>query len=110
MNRRDFLLFKKAGGHRVAELSCERLYMRAVDTALVSAGNGSANEAWDGEPPAVFDARTIEQLFADIERELRDIDLVRVIDDSWLASSGLRQRLDIVLGSVRARGGLVETS
>ena len=60
MNRRDFLFFKREPARRIAELSCEQLYMRVVDTQLVSARTGGlpGDEPLDGEPPAVFDTRT----------------------------------------------------
>ena len=106
MDRRDFLLFKRAAGQRVAELSCERLYMRVVDTQLVSARAG--DELGDGEPPAVFETRTTEQVFADLERDLRGVALVRVIGAEWLASPELKRQLDAVLSAFRAAGGRVE--
>jgi hypothetical protein len=106
MNRRDFLLFKRARGQRIAELSCERLYMRVVDTQLVSAR--ASDDQGDGEPPAVFETRTTEQVFADLECDLRQVDLVRVIGVEWLASPELKRRLDAVLGAFRAAGGHVE--
>ena len=106
MNRRDFLLFKPAAGRRMAELSCEGLYMRVVDTQRVSARAG--DEQGDGEPPAVFETRTTEQVFADLERDLRDVDVVRVIGAEWLGSPQLKRRLDVVLNAFRAAGGHVE--
>ncbi len=106
MNRRDFLLFKPAAGRRTAELSCERLYMRVVDTQLVSARPG--DEPCDGEPPAVFETQTTDQVFAHLERDLRDVDLVRVVGAEWLASPELKGRLDAVLSAFRAAGGHIE--
>ena len=108
MNRRDFLLFKTVGERRVAELSCERLYMRVVDTRRVSAASDQSGDRWDGEPPAVFDPLTTDRLFADLEQELRGADLVRVIDESWLGAGDLFGRLEAVLDAVRARGARVE--
>ena len=110
MNRRDFLLFKTVGERRVAELSCERLYMRVVETRRVSASSGEAGDRWDGEPPAVFNEQTTDRLFADLEQELRGADVVRVIDGSWLAAGDLKRRLDAVLDAVRARRARVELS
>jgi hypothetical protein len=108
MNRRDFLLFKTVGERRVAELSCERLYMRVVDTRRVSAAGGDAGDRWDGEPPAVFDGLTTDRLFADLEQELGGADVVRVADLSWLGASDLKSRLEAVLEAVRSRGVRVE--
>ncbi len=110
MNRRDFLFFKREPARRIAELSCEQLYMRVVDTQLVSARTGdlSGVEPVEGEPPAVFDVRTTEQVFADLERDLRGVDLVRVVGAEWLASPELNGRLESVLRAFRAAGGCVE--
>jgi len=106
MNRRDFLFLKREPTRRIAELSCERLYMRVVDTQLVSAQPG--DELCDGEPPAVFETHTTDQVFADLERDLRDVDLVRVMGAEWLASPELKGRLDAVLSAFRAAGGHIE--
>jgi hypothetical protein len=109
MNRRDFLFFKTVGERRVAEISCERLFMRFVDTRRINASSDESGDRWDGEPPAVFDAPTADQLFADLERELRGVDVVRVVDLSWLAASDLKPRLEAVLETVRAHGVRVES-
>ena len=106
MNRRDFLFLKRETTRRIAELSCERLYMRVVDTQLVSARPGDA--LCDGEPPAVFETRTTDQVFADLERDLRDVDLVRVVGAEWLVSPELKGRLDAVLSAFCAAGGHIE--
>ena len=106
MKRRDFLFFKPEPARRIAELSCERLYMRVVDTQLVSAQAG--DEPGEGEPPAVFETRTTEQVFADLERDLRGVDLVRVVDAEWLTSPDLKGRLESVLTAFRAAGGRIE--
>jgi hypothetical protein len=106
MNRRDFLFLKREPARRIAELSCERLYMRVVDTQLVSAH--ADDGPGEGEPPAVFDTRTIEQMFADLERDLRGVDLVRVVGAEWLAAPELKGRLESVLRAFRAAGGRVE--
>ena len=106
MNRRDFLFLKREPARRVAELSCERLYMRVVDTQLVSAQ--ADDGPGEGEPPAVFETRTTEQMFADLERDLRGVDLVRVVGAEWLVAPELKGRLESVLRAFRAAGGRVE--
>ena len=111
MNRRDFLLLRPVARSRVAELSCERLYMRQPDIRLTGRhpdvdfpeGDPSA-----GEPPAVFDRRTTRQLFDHLERELAGVDVLRVIDARWLAGGGLKSELESLLASFRSRGGRVE--
>jgi hypothetical protein len=106
MNRRDFIFLKREPTRRIAELSCERLYMRVVDTQLVSAQSG--DEPGEGEPPAVFETPTTEQVFADLERDLRGVDLVRVVGAEWLVAPELKGRLESVLRAFRAAGGRVE--
>jgi hypothetical protein len=110
VNRREFLLFKKVRGQRVAELSCERLFMRVVDSQLTRGANVGPDNPWAGEPPRVVDEITTHELFADLERELRGVDVVRVVDAAWLTSAELRQRLDSVLDEFRAAGGRVDTA
>ena len=51
---------------------------------------------------------TSRELFQRLENELKDIDELRLVDSAWLADEGLVQRLQPLLGSVRARGGRVE--
>jgi hypothetical protein len=111
MNRRDFLLLRTVARSRVAELSCERLYMRQLDIRLTGRrpdvdfpdGDPSA-----GEPPAVFDQRTTRQLFDNLERDLAGIDVLRVVDARWLAGDDLRGEFESLLTSFRSRGGRVE--
>lgn len=45
-------------------------------------------EAWelgDAEPPAVFAEHTTQQLFRDVDRELHDPAVRRVVETVWLA-------------------------
>jgi hypothetical protein len=85
INRRDFLLLR-VGGDDVAELSCERLFMRFVDAAA------------EGHT-----ARLFEVLTADLLRTR----VVRLTDVSWLAREDLKAPLEAVLGTFRAGGGRV---
>ena len=113
MKRRDFLLLRTERGSGLVELSCERLYMRCVDTRVTG---GDHDEDFDpvdgGEPPATFDERTTEQLFVGLDRDLRDVDSLRVLDRRWIAgaSEELRLEFEALLASFRARGGHVEFS
>src|SRR6266849_3737168 len=111
VNRRDFLLLRTVARTRVAELSCERLYMRQFDIRVTGRrpdvdfpdGDPSA-----GEPPAVFDQRTMRQLFDNLERDLAGVDVLRVVDARWLAGDDLKSEFESVLASFRSRGGRVE--
>lgn len=85
MNRRDFLLLRRAADREV-ELSCERLYMRYVDAE--SEG-------------------TTDALFASLTGALIKNRSVRLVQTSWLSSPELRRRLDDCLSAFRAAGGRV---
>jgi hypothetical protein len=85
VNRRDFLLLRIARDE-VAELSCERLFMRFIDAQS------------EGDP---------NRLFATLADDLRHTRVVRLTDVSWLAREDLKAPLDAVLGAFRASGGTV---
>ena len=110
MNRRDFLTFRVERRARVAELSCERLYMLLVDAELT--GGSSENddaESWCvGEPEAVYQRRSAVDLFEQIDRDLTDVDVLRITDREWLTSETLAHHLDRVVSEFCARGGRVE--
>jgi len=111
MKRRDFLLLRTDRESGVAELCCERLYMRYVNSRLTG---GQDDEEFDlvedGEPPATFDRRTPQELFESLDRALMDVDVLRVVDSRWLGREGgeLRLEMDVLLASFRARGGRVD--
>jgi hypothetical protein len=86
MNRRDLILLGTNRKARPAELSCERLYMQFCDSQLDD---------------------TRQELFARLEAELQDVGELRLVDSAWLAREDLRQWLEPLLVSVRARGGRV---
>ena len=70
MKRRDFLFLRTRQGSRVAELSCERLYMHCHSLAAIQ-GSGKerlSSELWDEEPLPAFAGRTSEALLCDLER------------------------------------------
>ncbi len=83
MNRRELLTFAIHRKSRAVELSCERLYMKFCDSLLDD---------------------TTEELFERLEADLRGVDSLLLVDTSWLASRDLRQRLDPLVESLRARG------
>jgi hypothetical protein len=83
MNRRDFLSLRI---DREAELSCEQLYMRYLDSTL------------DG---------TTEQLFQKIEQTLSGVKVLRLTDAGWLACEELKP-MESLIATFRNRGGRVE--
>jgi hypothetical protein len=113
VNRRDLLLLRTDPDRRVAELSCERLYMqyqfaRLTMDCATQPPESEVGEQWDDEPPAVFGERTTQQLFGEVERGLRNADVVRVIKTEWLAVDAFRRDVEELLSVFRGRGGRVE--
>jgi hypothetical protein len=76
MHRRDFLLLRTDGSRGAAVLSCERLYMRYLDSQI------------DDTTGALFD---------NLREEVRRIKTLRLTDTSWLACGDLKDRLDAAL-------------
>ena len=85
MNRREFLFLAKDLDNS-AELSCEQLYMRYVDSTV------------DG---------TTSQFFLNLEKRLATITYLRLIDPSWLSCDEL-EPVQCMLEAFRKRGGQIE--
>jgi hypothetical protein len=85
MNRRDFLTLRSG---EPAVLSCERLFMRYLDSKI------------DG---------TTARLFETLAVDLQDATAVRLTDTAWLAREDLKQQLETILEGFRANGGRVES-
>jgi hypothetical protein len=109
VNRRDFLTLRTDSHGRTLELSGERLYMRCLD-ARVGDHSDDADGLWNagGEPPAVLDRRTPDDLFRDIAGDLAGVDTLRVIGRHWLIDTSLSKPFDDLVASFIARGGRVE--
>lgn len=112
MNRRDFLLLRKEPRQREFELSCDWLYMQCLDTEVTGPQPEDVAAAaeispWGGEPPAQFAGRSRARLFDALDRELREVEVLKVVNSQWLVG-GLRQDLDRLIEGFRARGGRVE--
>ena len=86
MNRREFLFLRKGGNNEAAELSCEQLYMRYVDSIA------------DG---------TTAQLFESIEQSLSALTVLRLTDTAWLKCEELKP-VEWLLAKFCSRGGRVE--
>jgi hypothetical protein len=83
MNRREFLLLRTDGAAHAAVLSCERLYMRYLDSEV------------DG---------TTETLFEHLRQDLRRAKTLRLTDTSWLACGDLKQRLERAIEAAGVNG------
>lgn len=86
MNRREFLLKSTGRSARSVEMSCERLYMKYLDSRLHG---------------------TTARLFESLEAGLRNADELRLVDSAWLSREELKQPLEAILAAFRARGGRV---
>jgi len=84
MKRRDFLLLRVDRGSTV--LSCESLFMRFIDAQN------------DG---------TVDQLFANLARDLEQVKSVSLVDRAWLSRADLKAHVDAVLADFRRRGGRI---
>ena len=112
MNRRDFLLLRKDPQLREFELACDRLYMQCLDAQVTGPqpedpADTTETSACGGEPPARFAGRSREQLFEALDRDLREVEVLKVVNSQWLVGD-LRQDLDRLIEGFRARGGRVE--
>ena len=86
MNRRDFFKLKHPA-EDTFELSCEKLYMRYLDSQL------------DG---------TQEQLFGRTRETLLRSRKIRLKDTSWLNRGELKKELEPLLEEFQAGGGQIE--
>jgi len=84
IERRDFLALRVGGA---AVLSCERLYMRYLDSQM------------DG---------TTAQLFDHLAGDLRRVSAVRLTETTWLTRADLKAQLDAVLETFKAGGGRID--
>jgi hypothetical protein len=103
MDRRDFLLLRRAPTETVAELHGQVLYMRSLDAALTHRVDD------DGVEHALD--RTVDWLdhtIVDLKKRLTAVDVVRVIDRDWLGDATLGRAVDEALAGVLARGGRVK--
>jgi hypothetical protein len=66
--------------------------------------------AEEGEPPTAFAERTTEQIFAKLERDLEDAEILRVTGHRWLSEGDeeLQREFNELLSAFRAHGGRVE--
>jgi len=109
ISRRNFLLFKRDESRPTVEISCQRLHMHYMEVQVTSSADVSGDfDPGMGEAPAVFMERTVDRMFADLERDLSSAAVLRVVDTVWLAPEDLRRRFEMVVQRFRAGGGTVE--
>lgn len=87
-------------------------YQHATVTAAPAQQDGDARafELGDDEPPTEFATRTTEALFADVQRSLANVDVLRIVDSSWLTVEPREFSRDVeaLVATFRRRGGTVE--
>jgi hypothetical protein len=92
-------------------LSCHDLYIRTLTSHAPTTQSQQSvyeHEPWMGEPPADFDRPENDDWLTQIESQLRDVEVLKLVDDQWLNSTGISDRLQPVIEAFRARGGRVE--
>jgi len=90
---------------RTLEISCRTLYMRCSDAAIEPS---HAGESELGEPPAVWERRTVDDILASIEHDLIDVQTLRLAEPEWLENMAGAATLADIISAFRARGGRVE--
>jgi len=113
MNRRDFLFFRRTSRGETLELSCRALYLRTLDVdapTTHSMDDVFNHEPWMGEPPTDFDKAPGDDWLGQLETQLRNVAVLRLLDEEWLTSTDIEQQLEPLLAAFRERGGLVEYS
>jgi hypothetical protein len=110
MKRRDFLLFRRTRHARIIEIPCERIYMHYLDASLSGspAHHQPQDESMPGEPTPDFAQRPATDVLETLDSQVKDVDVVRVIDRHWLAADALSREFDAFLAGFIARGGRVE--
>ena len=115
MKRRDFMLLKTEGNEKVAELSCEELYMQFADALQEvqqpqEQGRLDAAGSWSGEPDAEIPRGNLNEFFRYLERQLESTDVLRMSNPDWLQDQDFKARVYEMLTEFRARGGEIQFS
>ena len=109
VSRRDFFRRLRVSDHgRILEVSCRTLFMRCSDGAIGATDAVQDYEAGMGEPPAVLVRRSADDIMAALDRELHDVEVLRLLDPEWLENLVGGDRLAEMISSFQARGGRVE--
>lgn len=113
MKRRDFLLCRTEDDRKVADLSCEKLFIHyeglnsGFHQAEVEQGTLDDADWWAGEPPLSISSSDPETFFRSVLADLKDIDSLRVLDMEWLAQGDFRIRVETLLAAFKAKGSEV---
>lgn len=107
LTRRDFLRLRRTETGKQLDLSCRALYMRCADAAIVPQ-QVSEWEPWMGEPPAVIERRSLDDILATFEQELSGVQTLCLLDAEWLDNLVEAERVRRVIADFAARGGRVD--
>ena len=100
-------------GSRVAELSCEKLFMNYQDinsglqTSREEAGTLEDSDWWAGEPSLNINTADPEKFFASVLNDLNGVEKLQVLDLEWLNQGEFRVRVETFLLAFKATGGEV---
>ena len=108
LSRREFLRLRRTDGGKVLEVSCRTLFMRLAD-ATITPEPIDAHESWMGEPPAVFDRPSSIEIVDSLDADLRDVQVLRLLEPEWLEGIQEAARIQDTLESFRQRGGVIES-
>lgn len=107
VSRRDFLRLKRTSQGRTLELSCQMLFMRIADAGIAPVSQDEYDQSI-GEPPALLTRRTTDDMFDALEADLKDVQVLRLLEPEWLDNMPAAARLTQIVDAFRARGGRVE--
>jgi hypothetical protein len=107
ISRRDFLRFRPTERGKLLEVSCQALFMRASDAAIEPEASVDW-EPWMGEPPTAIRRRSADDLIASFENDLRDAQILRLLEPEWLDNMAGSERIHAAISDFRLRGGIVE--
>lgn len=107
LSRRDFLRLRRTERGKQLDLSCRALYMRCADAAI----EPETQVEWEpsmGEPPAVIQRRSVDEILDSLEQELAGAQVLCLLDAEWLDNVPQGERLQHLVAAFAARGGRVE--
>jgi len=116
MNRRDFLFFRTEGAEKIAELSCEKLYMYFANINAASkfgqneSGIAEDAEWWSGEPSVVVTGIDQSALFESLVEDISKADVLIITDRQWLIEGPFADFVKDLLQQFSKVGGRVSYS
>lgn len=84
--------------------------MAYLDIASARPAVPPADELSFAEPPAVMPARSVEDWFGDLERDLEDAEVLELVGKEWLKPDALRRHVDALVETLSRRGVRIEDS